>query len=111
MRSIADGARSKGLKIRSLEARTPGAIDAAFAAMAEDKVRGAIVLPDATFNVRQTQIAELAARYRLPCISGFRQYVHAGGLISYGPDFADNARRAASYVDRIFKGYTAPRLV
>jgi putative ABC transport system substrate-binding protein len=104
MRSIEDAARSKTVKVRSLEARTPAAIDAAFAAMAEDKVQGAIALADATFNSRQTQIAELAARYRLPCISGFRQYVHAGGLMSYGPDFADNARRAASYVDRIFKG-------
>jgi putative ABC transport system substrate-binding protein len=104
MRSIEDGARTKGLKIRSLEASTPGAIDSAFVAMAGGKVQGAIALPDATFNVRQAQIAELAARYRLPCISGFRQYVHAGGLMSYGPDFGDNARRAASYVDRIFKG-------
>jgi ABC-type uncharacterized transport system substrate-binding protein len=46
----------------------------------------------------------LAARHRLPCISGFRQYVHAGGLMNYGPDFAHNFQRAAGYVDRILKG-------
>lgn len=104
LRSIEDGARGKSVRIRSLQARTPGGLHAAFATMAKDKVHGVIALADSTFNVHQAQIAELAATYQLPCISGFRQYVHVGGLVSYGPDFADNAIRAASYVDRIFKG-------
>ena len=54
------------------------------------------------FNNHQREIAELAARHRLPCISGFRQYVHAGGLMNYGPDFAHNFQPPG--MDRIFKG-------
>ena len=60
--------------------------------------------PDAIFNGHTRQIAELAARQRLPLISGIREYVDAGCLMSYGASFHDNFRRAAYYVDRIFKG-------
>lgn len=102
--SIHEGARTVGAKILRLEARSEREIESAFSTMAKENVRGVIALADALFNSRQHQIAELAAKHRLPCISGFRQYVHAGGLMSYGPDFADNARRAAAYVDKIFKG-------
>jgi putative tryptophan/tyrosine transport system substrate-binding protein len=49
-------------------------------------------------------IAELAARYRLPAIYGAREFIDAGGLMSYGPSYPDNYRRAAIYVDKILKG-------
>jgi putative ABC transport system substrate-binding protein len=49
-------------------------------------------------------IIALAARHKLPAVYGERNFVTAGGLISYGPDFVDQYRRAASYVDRILKG-------
>lgn len=104
VRSIQEGARTTGVKILRLEAKSEREIDSAFSTMAKEKVRGVIALADSVFNARQHQIAELAAKHELPCISGFRQYVHAGGLMNYGPDFADNARRAAAYVDKIFKG-------
>ena len=54
--------------------------------------------------VHRKLIIELAARHRLPAIYPFRVFVPAGGLISYGPDLADQYRRTASYVDRILKG-------
>jgi putative ABC transport system substrate-binding protein len=54
--------------------------------------------------VHRALIIELAARHRLPAIYAFRVFVPAGGLISYGPDLADQYRRTASYVDRILKG-------
>jgi putative ABC transport system substrate-binding protein len=96
--------RATRLTVRRWPARNEPEITAAFSAMAQDKARGVISLSDPVFNNHQREIAELAARHRLPCISGFRQYVRAGGLMNYGPDFAHNFQRAAGYVDRIFKG-------
>jgi ABC-type uncharacterized transport system substrate-binding protein len=104
LKSIQEGARTTGVKIVRLEARSDRELEGAFSTMVKDNVRGVIALADPLFNTRQHLIAELAAKHRLPCISGVRQYVHAGGLMNYGPDFADNFRRAAAYVDKIFKG-------
>jgi opacity protein-like surface antigen len=56
------------------------------------------------FYSRRRQIADLAARTRLPAIYGYREHVEAGGLMSYGPDIPDQYRRAANYVDKILKG-------
>ena len=102
--SIVEGGRSTGAKILRLPARTESDIAGAFSTMAKENVGGVIALPDPFFNTQQRQIAELAAKLRLPCISGFRHYVHLGGLMNYGPDFSESLRRAASYVDKIFKG-------
>jgi putative tryptophan/tyrosine transport system substrate-binding protein len=102
--SVEDGARVTGVKVRHWPARSATEIAAAFSAMGQDRTRGVIALPDPVFNNHQHEIAELAARHRLPCISGFRQYVRVGGLMNYGPDFAHNFQRAAGYVDRILKG-------
>jgi putative ABC transport system substrate-binding protein len=102
--SIDEGARATRVTVRRWPARNQTEIAAAFSAMAQDKARGVISLSDPVFNNHQREIAGLAARHRLPCISGFRQYVRAGGLMNYGPDFAHNFQRAAGYVDRIFKG-------
>lgn len=104
VKSIQQGARGAGAKVTPVEARSESDVDGAFSSMARERVRGVIALPDPVFNTVQQRIAALAAKYRLPCISGYRQYVHAGGLMNYGPDFADNFRRAASYVDKILKG-------
>ena len=66
---------------------------------------GAVIVGAAPFfSLRRPQLAELAIRYRMPSIFGNRAYVEAGGLMSYGQKIADNYRRAASYVDKIFKG-------
>ncbi len=62
------------------------------------------VLPSPTFYRHRTQLAELSVKHRLPGIYESDEYVEAGGLMSYGPDFPDLYRRSASYVDRIFKG-------
>jgi ABC-type uncharacterized transport system substrate-binding protein len=59
---------------------------------------------DALFTQQLRQIVELTAKYRLPSISGNREYIDAGSLISYGPSFAEMYRRAATYVDKILKG-------
>jgi putative ABC transport system substrate-binding protein len=58
------------------------------------------------FDSQRRRLVELAARNRLPAVYTFSVYVEAGGLMSYGPDIADLARRAATYVDKILKGAT-----
>jgi putative ABC transport system substrate-binding protein len=72
--------------------------------MAREKAGAVIVGEDASLIQQRRQIAELAAKNRLPSISGYREYAEAGGLMSYGQNLADNFRRAATYVDKIFKG-------
>jgi putative ABC transport system substrate-binding protein len=102
--SIEDGARRARVTVLRAPARSARDIDSAFESMAKDSVRGVIALTDPAFNTEQERIAALASKHRLPCISGHRQYVHAGGLISYGVSFPHNFHRAATYVDKILKG-------
>jgi putative tryptophan/tyrosine transport system substrate-binding protein len=68
---------------------------------------GLIVPPDTFMAFHHKLIVDLALRYQLPAIYAFRFYVAAGGLVSYGTDIVDEFRRAASYVDRIFRGAKA----
>lgn len=104
LKSIQEGARTAGVAIGPLMATSEPDIDGAFSAMAKQTTDALIALPDPVFIRLQRRIAELAAKHRLPCISGFRHYARAGGLMNYGPDFAENFRRAATYVDKILKG-------
>jgi putative ABC transport system substrate-binding protein len=71
---------------------------------------GLILPPDATTSVSRDLIIALAARHRLPAVYSFRLFVTAGGLMSYGVDFIDQNREAASYVDRILRGEKPPGL-
>jgi len=87
-----------------VEVRTLQDIEGAFARMTQARVGAAIVFSDALFTGRVRQIADLAVQNRLPLIGTFPQYADAGALMSYGPDLADQFHRAASYMDRIFKG-------
>jgi len=63
-----------------------------------------LVVVVAVTEAHRELIVELAARYRLPAIYGAREFVDAGGLMSYGPSYPDNYRRAATYADKILKG-------
>jgi len=76
----------------------------AFGAATRDRAGALIVLPDPMFLTHRTRIADLAAKSRLPAIYYDRDYVEAGGLMSYGANIADMYRRAATYVDKILKG-------
>ena len=97
-------AQKTNVKVLPVEARTPEDIPNAFSLMALEKTDAVIVSPDALFVQRQRQVAELAAKYRLPSISARRENVEVGYLIGYGPNTADIVRRAATYVDKILKG-------
>jgi putative tryptophan/tyrosine transport system substrate-binding protein len=71
---------------------------------------GLVFPPDATTSAHRDLVVALAARYRLPAVYAWRQFVTAGGLMSYGIDFVDQFRQAASYVDRILRGRSPAEL-
>ncbi len=103
---IAAGALAVELQI--FAARGADEIDQAFAAMTRGRVGALLVLPDPVFNSHHRgRIVGLAERSRLPAMYGSRDFAAAGGLMTYGPNYADLFRRAAAYVDKILKG-TSP---
>jgi putative ABC transport system substrate-binding protein len=93
------------VRLQTLEARNPQEIDSAFAAMTRERAGALLIFPDSFFATQRRQIAELAAKRRLPAIhGGTPEYAEAGGLIVYSPNILDLERRAATYVDKILKG-------
>jgi putative ABC transport system substrate-binding protein len=72
--------------------------------MGDKGVGAAIILDESLFYNARTRIATLAAQRQMPAIYGHRGYVDAGGLLSYGPNFAELHRRAATFVEKILKG-------
>jgi putative ABC transport system substrate-binding protein len=102
--SIASASQRAGVKVMPVEARSAAEIEQAFVNIAQAKA-GAVLVPRDGFYIQQLdQIAKLATKHRLPSISGYRQYAEAGGLMSYGQSARESFRRAATYVDKIFKG-------
>lgn len=97
-------AQKLGVKLELVPATTPEAITAGFAAMARQNVQGVVISLAPLFQQEARRFVDLAAKHRLPAIAAYAEYVEAGGLMSYGNSLADNFRRAATYVDRIFKG-------
>jgi len=93
-----------GMKVRSLEVRDPREMEAAFDDVARSKPDGLLLLADPLTNSMRARIVEFARENKLPAIYETREFVDAGGLMSYGPNVSDNYRRAAYYVDRILKG-------
>jgi len=92
------------VELRPVDTRDAGEIERAITAFAQGSNGGLIVTgsPGALFH--RGLIVALAARHKLPAVYNQRAFVAGGGLISYGPDLVDQFRRAAGYVDRIFKG-------
>ena len=104
LREMVAVAPGLGLQLSSQPVRSAADIDAAFAALARARVAALIVQTDPLAVSRAAQVLRLAAAHRVPTIYGLREFVDAGGLMSYGPNFADLWRRAATYVDKILKG-------
>jgi putative ABC transport system substrate-binding protein len=104
MKSAQSAAEKAGILLVTVEARNPQEIDDAFAAMAKQDVAAVMVGTDALLFIQRQQIAQLALRNRLASIFQLREYVVAGGLMSYGESLEEFYRRAASFVDKIFKG-------
>ena len=103
-KEIAEVARTLKLQSDVVEASTPEAIRAAFAAMAKRRPGAAIVLSDPVIFREAQSLVRIAAEQRLPVMYALREVVAAGGLMSYGASFSDLFRRAATYVDKILKG-------
>jgi len=97
-------ARSLGLQLQPLEARTPAAFEAAFRAAVEHRAQALITLRNPLIVNERQRLAELAIKSKLPAIYDDREFVEAGGLMSYGTNLTDLYRRAAVYVDKILKG-------
>jgi putative ABC transport system substrate-binding protein len=97
-------APSFGVEVSPIDVHDAPEIERGILALPQELNVGLIVLPTALTLVHRELIVELAARRRLPTIYADRLFVTDGGLIAYGPDFLDQFRRAAGYVDRILKG-------
>lgn len=92
------------MKVLSLGVRTPEELDTALATVLKEQPGALNVLADRLFLHNRAHIVDFAAQHRLPGVHAYRELVVAGGLMSYGPSYADMHRRAAIYVDKILKG-------
>jgi len=97
-------APSLGVELRPVDTRDAGEIERAITAFAGTPNGGLIVTGSSAASIHRELIVALAERYRLPTVYFARQFVTGGGLISYGPDYIDQFRRAAGYVHRILNG-------
>jgi putative tryptophan/tyrosine transport system substrate-binding protein len=98
------GGRTLGIEVLSLEVRGPDDFDSAFEAARGLRPDALITVEDPLTGDHRMRIAEFTARQQLPSLHGIREFVVAGGLMSYGPSLADLSRRAAYYVDKILRG-------
>jgi len=103
-RELKVAARSLGAQLQVLEARSPEQLDSAFVAMTKERAGALLVLSDSIFVGQRRRIVDLAARTRRPAIYYQKEFVDAGGLISYKASLLDMFRRAATDVDKILKG-------
>jgi len=102
LRQAEIAARALGIQLQLLAVRSADDFERVFR-----DARGAgglIQLDDVIFTSHRRRLVELAAKYQLAAMYGFREFVDAGGLMAYGPDYPDLYRRAATYLDKIFKG-------
>ncbi len=104
LRDVEAAARAMGLQIQVLNASTTREIDSAFASFMRERPDALFVGNDAFFTSRRVQFVTLAARDRIPAAYSNRDYVEAGGLMTYGTKIADAYRQAGTYAGRILKG-------
>jgi putative tryptophan/tyrosine transport system substrate-binding protein len=104
LRETEQAARAVGATAHYHQVRTTADFHAAFDAIVGNKANALVVFPDAVTMAHRQQLAEFAAKHRLPSVFGWREYAEAGGLMAYGPNRLETARRLAVYVDRILKG-------
>jgi putative ABC transport system substrate-binding protein len=104
LQSARKGAQMLHVSLAIYEVRDTTTLDAAFVTLTKDRP-DALMVPADTFLVSQrSRIAQFAIENKLPSVYTFREYIEAGGLIAYTPNYHDLFRRAASYVDKILKG-------
>jgi ABC-type uncharacterized transport system substrate-binding protein len=104
LKELQEAGHSVGKQTRILQASTEGELDTAFATAVQLRVGALLVSADPFFNSRREHIVGLAARHAIPAMYEQREFATAGGLASYGTDFADSYRQAGVYTGRILKG-------
>jgi putative ABC transport system substrate-binding protein len=97
-------ARALGIQIPVVNASTERDLDEGFAALRKLDAGGLVVPAEPFFDSQRERIVSLAAQHAVPMIASLREYVVAGGLMSYGPSLPDSYRRAGIYVGRVLKG-------
>ena len=108
LREIPEAARALGLQIAVLNASTSREIEAAFSTLVPDRADALFVAPDSFFSGRRVQFVTLAAHHRVPAAYTQRDFVEAGGLMSYGTDILDMFRQVGAYTGQILKGRSPP---
>src|SRR5207245_3668720 len=103
-RGTGGGGQGWGVALQSLTVPSPDDFDGVFAAMSKDRPESLLVMADTVTASNSRRVVEFAARNRVPTIYEARNFVDAGGLMSYGLDFFDHYRRATYFVDKILKG-------
>jgi putative tryptophan/tyrosine transport system substrate-binding protein len=104
LRSMQAAAHTLGLKLHVLHASTERDFDTAFATLVQLRAGALVISPEILYNARIEQLAALTVRHAVPAIYQYRQFVAAGGLLSYGSDEREYYRQVGSYVGRILKG-------
>jgi putative ABC transport system substrate-binding protein len=104
LREIEGAARSLGMQLQLVPASGPDDFASAFSAMTKERAEAFIVMPSPMLFGEHKRIVKLAADTRLPAMYQAREFVDAGGLMSYGVNLPDMFRRTATYVDKILKG-------
>ena len=104
LRETQTTARAMGMTLDYYQTRTKSEFEAAYEAISKQNVNGLLVFPEAVTLANRLGIIDLATKRRLPSMLGWKEYVEAGGLMSYGPNRDESFRRIAMYVDKILKG-------
>jgi putative ABC transport system substrate-binding protein len=104
LRETQIAAGALGVELQTVGVRGADEFDQAFAAITRARAGALLALPDPIFILNRARIVDFAVKSRLPAMYGTRDIAAAGGLMSYGPHYADLFRRAATYVDKILKG-------
>ena len=104
VRETEAAARTLGVQLQSLEVRGLDDFESAFAAATRERAGALVTVEDPLTFTNRTRIVDFAAKGRLPAVYPNKEYVDDGGLMSYGANFGDLFRRAATYVDKILKG-------
>jgi putative ABC transport system substrate-binding protein len=104
LKQLQESAPALGLTLQPLEVRGPGDFNGAFVAMTRDHAPALFVAAGVLTFEHRKALVDLAAKSRIPTMWGHRQFVDAGGLMSYAVNYYDQVRRAATYVDKILKG-------
>lgn len=104
IRDVQEAARAKGMQLHILMASNEGEINAAFESLVQRQARALLVATDPFIDSQRDRLVALAERNAVPAVYGFREYVAAGGLISYGPSLMDVFRQQGIYTGKILKG-------